>query len=272
MYFKEYFPDRKLWPFIRSYFHIRVEPGAEFCFPSDGCPGLIVSLEEPFLLGSGENKLQYFSGCRLFGYLTRRLVVKSLNGADVLAVKFRPGQLDPFTRLPGIELADTSVSIDNVWGSPGRTLINSIYTSNSILEIIRLLEDFFFKCLSLYEPDDRRIAGALGEILQQKGQVVIGDLSVQINLSRRQFERKFKKTIGLSPKRMCRVARIAGIIPQLRTGVGVDWAEIALTAGYSDQAHFIREWKFFTDSSPLSYLRKIMPFESAIVGLQHNDS
>ncbi len=267
MYFKEYFPDKKLWPFIRSYFHIQVKPGTEFSFPSDGCPGLIVNLGEPFLLGSDKNDLVFFSGCRIFGYLSRRLIIKALNGADALAVKFRPGQLTPFIRLPGIELTDTSVSINNAWGPQGKTLADRIYDSNSILEIVQFLDGFFLKCLALYEPTDRRIVGALNEIIKQKGQVGINNLSRRTNLSRRQFERRFKKTIGLTPKRMCRIARIAGLIPHLKTGKKIDWTEIALNAGFSDQAHFIREWKYFTDSSPLSYLKDLIPVESAIVGL-----
>ena len=268
MNYKQYHPISKLRPYIRSYFGVQVDPGTEFRFPSDGCPGLIINLGAPFLFGTADKDLKVFAGCRLFGYLSQQLVIKSLNTTKALAVKFRPGRLASLFSVPGIELVDTSVSIENLLGTQGKDLVNKIYNSKSVLEIIKLLDSYFLKRLSLYESNDMRIVSALDEILSRKGQVCISDLADWTNLSRRQFERRFIKTIGLSPKRMCRVARISGIIPQLKTGLKHDWADIALVSGYSDQAHFIREWKFFTGFSPQSYLRAILPFESAIVGIR----
>lgn len=267
MYYKEYIPRKELKPFIRSYFHVRLEPDNEIRFPSDGCPGLIVNLGDLFLLGTNENDLMVFSGCRLFGYLTRRLMIKSLSGGEALAVKFMPGQLAPFSKVPGIDLTDTSISIENLWGAMGRDIVNRIYDTGSILDIVKLLDVFFLKLLSIHDPIDTRISSTLGEILKRKGQVRIINLANWTNLSRRQFERCFTKTVGLPPKRMCRIARISGIISQLKTGQKNSWANVAFDGGYSDQAHLIREWKYFTGSSPQSYLDKILPFESAVVGL-----
>jgi len=268
MYYKEYLPGKELKPFIRSYFHVRLDPNSEICFPSDGCPGLIVNIGDLFLLGTTKNDLMGFSGCRLFGYLTRQLMIKSLSGAEVLAVKFRPGQLAPFSKVPGIDLVDTTVSIENIWGAMGKDLVNRIYDTASICEIIELLDIFLLKLISTRNSSDRRIVFALNEMLGRKGQVRVNSLAELTNLSRRQFERRFTQTIGLPPKLMCRIARISGIIPQLRTGFKNDWTDIAFASGYSDQAHLIREWKYFTGSSPQSYLKDILPLESAIVGLR----
>ncbi len=268
MFYRQYHPDIRLEPYIRTYFDVRAETGAEFRFPSDGCPGLIVNFGDPFLLGTGEEDLQTFTGCRLFGYLSRQLMIKSTSNVEALAVKFRPGRLTPFFSIPGIELVDTSASIENLWGDWGKDLVNRIYDSRSVLQTVALLDTYFLKRLSLNMSNDRRIVAALDEILNQKGQVRITELAGWTNLSRRQFERRFICAIGLSPKRMCRIARISGVIPRLKTGLKHDWADIAFAGGFSDQAHFIREWKYFTGSSPQSYLKKILPFVSAVVGIQ----
>ncbi len=267
MYYKEYIPSMKLRPFIRSYFHVLFDPDKEIHFPSDGCPGIIVNLGDPFLLGTTNNDLMIFSGCRLFGYLTRQLKIKSLSGAEALAVKFKPGQLGSFSKMPGIYLTDTSVSIENIWGAIGIDLVNKIYDTGSVLGIVKLFDEFFMNLLSVHDSIDRRFSSTLNEILKRKGQVRIVNLVEWTNLSRRQFERRFTKTIGLTPKRMCRIARIIGVISQLETGQKYNWSDIAFAGGYSDQAHFIREWKYFTGSSPQSYLKEISPFESTIVGI-----
>ncbi len=268
MYYKEYIPRKELRPFIRSYFHVCLEPNTEIRFPSDGCPGLIVNLGDLFLWGTNENDLMIFSGCRLFGYLKRQLMIKSLKGTEALAVKFRLGQLTPFSKVPGIDLTDTSISIENLWGAMGRDLVNRIYDTRSIIDIVKQLDTFLLKLLSIHHPIDKRMSSALDEILKRKGQVRIINLADKTNLSMRQFERRFTKTIGLPPKRMCRIARISGIISQLKTGQKNNWTDVAFNSGYSDQAHLIRDWKYFTGLSPQSYLNEILPFESAIVGLQ----
>lgn len=67
-----YAPHPRLGPHIRCYFHIRVT-GVGFHFPTDGCPGLIVNLKDPFLLGFHEKEARPFAECRLFGASTRQM-------------------------------------------------------------------------------------------------------------------------------------------------------------------------------------------------------
>jgi AraC-like DNA-binding protein len=66
---------------------------------------------------------------------------------------------------------------------------------------------------------------------------------------------------------MCRITRFAGIISQLKTNRECDWGDMSLDSGFSDQAHLIRDWKYFTGSSPLSYLNNLSSFEAAVIGL-----
>lgn len=267
MYYKEYPPSRELRAFIRCYFHVLTDPDTEFRFPSDGCPGLIINLGEPFLFGTGEKDFMVFTGCRLFGYLARQLTVKSLRATEVLAMKIKTGRLAAFSPVPGIELADTAVSIEHLWGAQGRDLVNRIFDTRSIPEIVQVLDIFFLKRLSSRSAIDRRIEAALDEMFNRNGQVRIDALALWTNLSRRHFERRFTTAIGLPPKRMCRIARIAGMLPHLKRGLIRGWADLAHDAGYSDQAHFIREWKYFTDFSPQRFIKELLPFESAIIGL-----
>ena len=102
---------------------------------------------------------------------------------------------------------------------------------------------------------DDRISVALHAISSRKGQVRIEDLARLLDVSRRHFERRFIDLVGLTPKRMCRITRFLNVFSYLKTCQGLDWADLAIAYGYSDQAHLIRECKFFTGHSPLSYLK-----------------
>jgi hypothetical protein len=60
MYHQKFPPDASLKPYIRSYHLIGLDSG-DFLFPADGCPGLIVNLGDPFLLGFEEGRSPEFT-------------------------------------------------------------------------------------------------------------------------------------------------------------------------------------------------------------------
>jgi transcriptional regulator GlxA family with amidase domain len=73
--------------------------------------------------------------------------------------------------------------------------------------------------------------------------------------SRRHLARQFRHELGLTPKTMARIVRFDHAH---RLAVGSDplsWAQIAVLAGYADQAHLGREWREFTGRSPAQWRR-----------------
>jgi AraC-like DNA-binding protein len=60
--------------------------------------------------------------------------------------------------------------------------------------------------------------------------------------------------VGLAPKLFCRVRRFQKVVRMISAGQPVDWAEVALTCGYFDQAHFIHDFRAFSGINPTSYL------------------
>jgi len=76
----------------------------------------------------------------------------------------------------------------------------------------------------------------------------------EAGLSRRRFTQLFREQIGLTPKLFCRVQRFQTALKQIGSGASVDWAQLALTAGYYDQAHLAHEFQDFSGLSPSAYL------------------
>ena len=78
-------------------------------------------------------------------------------------------------------------------------------------------------------------------------------LANETNLSTRQLERVFREHVGLSPKTYSRLVRFD------RAARGIDargtspWTHFALTHGYSDQAHFINDFKEFAGVTPAQF-------------------
>ena len=58
-------------------------------------------------------------------------------------------------------------------------------------------------------------------------------------------------TIG---KLFCRIQRFQEVLHLIGTGRQVEWADVALTCGYFDQAHFIHDFRTFSGLNPTAYL------------------
>jgi transcriptional regulator GlxA family with amidase domain len=72
------------------------------------------------------------------------------------------------------------------------------------------------------------------------------------NLSRRQFERKFKENAGLTPKDFFSIVRFKNALKEIEEG-SKQLAQIAIETGYFDQPHFTNEFRKYSGYSPREY-------------------
>lgn len=78
----------------------------------------------------------------------------------------------------------------------------------------------------------------------------VGEVVTETGYSHRRIVTLFHETVGLSPKRYCRIRRLERALAHLRPGAGGSLSEVALAAGYSDHAHFCRELRELAGTTP----------------------
>jgi len=69
----------------------------------------------------------------------------------------------------------------------------------------------------------------------------------------------FSGAVGLTPKRYARVRRFHQALRRA-SAAHASWVDIAAAAGYSDQAHFVREFREFAGVTPSRYRRTVLRF------------
>ena len=74
------------------------------------------------------------------------------------------------------------------------------------------------------------------------------------HFSRRQLERKLQKLAGVSPKALTRRVRFERVRDHLCHQPECDLATLAHAYGYADQAHFGRDFKYFTHRTPRQFV------------------
>jgi AraC-like DNA-binding protein len=85
------------------------------------------------------------------------------------------------------------------------------------------------------------------------GTAGIGEILTEIGWSRARLARRFRTQVGLTPKVAARVIRFGRAAALLRTSASQPLAAIALSCGYSDQAHFTREFREFAGRPPSAW-------------------
>lgn len=96
------------------------------------------------------------------------------------------------------------------------------------------------------------VAGAIGDEIQ-----VLAAMRAQVGMSERSLRRLCHAQFGYGPKTLERVLRFQRLLSLARTG-GWRLAELALHAGYADQAHLSREVRALCGMSASAALAHIL--------------
>lgn len=83
-----------------------------------------------------------------------------------------------------------------------------------------------------------------------RGDISIEQLAKEVWLSKRALEYQFQERVGLSPKLYSRITRFNTLLAGIDRRRGANWQDIIAEYNYFDQAHFIKEFKYFSGNSP----------------------
>lgn len=99
------------------------------------------------------------------------------------------------------------------------------------------------------------------------GCITINGLSEITGYSNRQINRIFTEYWGYGPKDYCRLIRFQQALSEIIKNPRRSNSEFIAHIGYSDQAHFQREFKQFMNETPRQFIKKLMKAENPT--LQH---
>lgn len=91
---------------------------------------------------------------------------------------------------------------------------------------------------------------AAARLRTASGASSIREIAKELSVSERHLRRRFRDTVGCSPKDYARRLRIAAAAIAADGVAQPRWAEIAAGAGYHDQSHMIAEFRALTGLTP----------------------
>jgi AraC-like DNA-binding protein len=192
----------------------------------------------------------------LIGLFTMHYDVHFRKHVKVFGIRFKPEGIHHIFGIPASEVHQDFADMESIAGRQFRDLCFKLKESGSVLQMISLTEEYLLKNISSNRINLYYLNRAAEIIRKKKGNISITQLAAEVYISTRQLEREFRQKIGISPKYYMMIARLNEVNRLIQQGSRVDLTDLSYSAGYSDQAHFIRDFRRFTGESPRVFLSK----------------
>jgi AraC-like DNA-binding protein len=98
-----------------------------------------------------------------------------------------------------------------------------------------------------------QIEAAAQMIRSTQGRSSIAAIARHAAMSQSALERHFRAAVGVTPKKLSRLARLQHVCRLW--DIGKSLTEISFEAGYCDQSHMVRDFRLFTGTSPEEFFR-----------------
>jgi AraC-like DNA-binding protein len=250
-------PNHLLQDLVKHYLIIDQKIGEQQSYRmfSDGNPGIVFHLKDPFLKWNEENstaapQAQSF----VYGQLSHYNTIVSHADLKMIVVVLQPYALFTHLGIAAYELNDDTVPLSIFFGQEARDAEEQIVAALSTTEAIAIIERLLIKRLiaSRYLTTDFRLA--MRSIYEHHGLISIDDLLQTLPITERQLERKFREHVGTSPKKFADTIKLQHFLKLLQKQPNRDKiADLIYISGYYDHAHLNRSFKKMTGFTPIHY-------------------
>jgi AraC-like DNA-binding protein len=194
---------------------------------------------------------------RIQGVFTGRFKRLLEGKGCVVGVKFRAGGFRPFFRQSVSTLRDRSIDGERVLGAEVTLLAADVLSNADDDRTIALVARFLRERLPPQDPNSDLAASIVETIEADRTLVRVDQLVERWSTSKRSLQRLFEDYVGVSPKWVINRYRMHEALEHVHSGAAVDWPELALSLGYFDQSHFIRDFRALVGCSPMQYAKLV---------------
>jgi AraC-like DNA-binding protein len=218
----------------------------------NGLLGLVLAL------GSPHHRVDE-DGCRVIpaasfaGLWSRPFVLDHSPTCDTLGIVLRPAGAYALLARDLSELSDVMVDGRELLGRDVAELTERCAETTDVRTRFALVEHWISARLSRTRVPDPAITWIAAEIERTGGDVRVGLLRKETGLSKARLVEGFRHQIGVRPKLYARLVRFSRTLDRLHVG-DARLADVALDAGYYDQAHMDAEFRALAGVSPTTFL------------------
>lgn len=251
---KIYRPREELRPYVRYYWVLESdEPFSILTFPI-GCPQIIFHKKTPLYIPELDT---YQSQFTISGQVNFPAHIQSDGGLEMIVAVFYPHTVGMFINTTPSSFYNLEISGYDIENRQVNDVAQRIFDCENAKDCIDILEDFL---TSKIRPvlNISRVGSTIGTLLSVPS-TSVNALAASACLGKRQYERVFRETVGMNPKEYARIVKFQKTLWLMQRGES-NYAGIAAECGYSDQSHFIRNFKELSGYTPEALIKHCAPY------------
>lgn len=253
--YNEFKPAPSLSAYVEGYWLVKSDlPAGQFSAPNicipKGTIELIVNLEGGKSEVYQDGKWVTLDRVMLLGIQSNPITWRMPGQSSKFGIRLKPETFINLFDTPVASLYQKFISLESLVGNRFSWLISMLREAPDTESRISIAESFLHKKLTAVKEGNQLITQAIRKIWMEDGNISTASLSKSVYIGERQLQRLFKSSIGISPKLYSRIIRFRSAFEQAQSGKFVAWTDVAYEMGYSDQAHFVKDFKTFTGVTP----------------------
>lgn len=249
-----YLPREELRPYVRYYWVLESdEPFSVLTYPI-GCPQIIFHKKTPLYIPELDKSQSQFT---ISGQVNFPAHIQSDGRLEMIVAVFYPHTIGMFIDTLPSTFYNLEISGYDIENRQVNEIVQRIFDCTITKVCIEILEGFL---ISKIRPslNISRISKSISTLLITPS-TSVNTLAESACLSKRQYERVFRDTVGMKPKEYSRIVRFQKALWMMQRGES-NYAGIAAECGYSDQSHFIRNFKELSGYTPEVLIKHCTPY------------
>jgi AraC-like DNA-binding protein len=253
MNFKTINPDKSIALFVKNvlvFEETAIHQKTVLPFFANGYPGLMFQETENGLFVNPHNKQMPL--LFLYGQTIKPIELIIEGAYKLIIFQLYPFLLKAFFNVKASDINDSCYDLQQI--ENGDNTINQLSKNARSDKRIEILTKLLFTIFQAKkETLDLQIRQAVQIIIDNEGQINIGKICAEINITERTFERRFLKEVGISPKQFSTIIQFQLSLEQITLKDYTKLTDVVYKNGYADQSHFIKVFKAFTGKTPKSF-------------------
>lgn len=263
-------PDPRLKPYVTGYTGYREQaagPMRRLQPPFDGIP-MIVTFGPSIDIINGDRPKQRRPFRSFLAGLHDAHVFTEYEGAQMgFQVNFTLLGAYRFLNITMSDIANRVLDLGDLLGdAEADRLADSLQDAGTWPARFDLMDRLLMRRLHGGRPMSPDVAWALKALQTSRGARSIGALSRDLSCSRKTLIQRFHAQVGLAPKAVAGILRFAHATQRIRAADEESWADLAVSCGYYDQAHFNRDFRRYSGRTPREFQAALLPGSGGIAG------
>lgn len=271
MKYKEILPHDSLQDYVKCFWILEREYTPDDPYETvtpDAFVELMFNFGEPYALVTDGAPDREMPTAFIVGLLRKPLLFRSSGTVRLVSTRFYAWGTTPFLGIAAKTTENSVARLAHEWNDLANQVKPRV-NADDYEGAVALVEDFLIGKLLTASFDLKEIQKAARMLHHQKGQFRVAEIAEHLGLSMRQLQRRFQDVVGVSPKALARKIRFDEIRKRLMFEPDSSLTDLAYEYGYTDQAHFIRDFKDFAERTPGEFASDMQALQTV---LRDNDN